>query len=212
LVRASSCLLLLLLALALPAAGRRGPGAETQADPGTSDDRNAVVWRRCRRRQARRRQTAIGGGLAGGGDVASVRAQLVFRSWLIFAGGCAARETEGEVVSLHPPARPAQTAVDCGGPSLPPCPLQSWMDAHLAQSLQSGRLDRLVEPLEALALAAPPRYSAWGSIARAGATSAARNEPEGVRAACGRCHIAFRDRYRGEMRSSPLPAALRGQL
>jgi hypothetical protein len=137
------------------------------------------------------------------------RVHWVLPSWLLIIGACSDHPSDSSPTSLEAPPLAGNSGTACGRPPLPSCPLQQWMDANLAQPLNGGRLDRLVKPLEALSVIAPARYPEWAALARGGALAATRADPEGVRSACGACHGAYRERYRAEMRASPLPRLLR---
>jgi cytochrome c556 len=79
------------------------------------------------------------------------------------------------------------------------------MRGNTAPAILSGDFDDLTAALDRLAGMAPSGYPNWASIARDGANAARAQSIEAVRAACRSCHAQYRDRYRHELRSRPLP-------
>jgi len=65
------------------------------------------------------------------------------------------------------------------------------------------------ELLERCAKLAPPNaktaYPNWVSISLDGANAARAADVEAVKAACRGCHEQYKDKYRAELRSRPLP-------
>jgi hypothetical protein len=86
-----------------------------------------------------------------------------------------------------------------------PYPLRAWMRDNMAPSMVERDVAGLVRAFARAAELAPEGYRSWAAIARGGAESAARGEFEGARQACKQCHDEFRERYRAERRSAPLP-------
>lgn len=68
----------------------------------------------------------------------------------------------------------------------------------------------MADSLERAATLAPPNYATagypnWVSIAKDGANAARAADLEAVKAACRGCHEQYKNKYRGEMRSRPIP-------
>jgi hypothetical protein len=151
----------------------------------------------------------MGSPMKRGGGVAMtvVRARVVAGSWLVLAAACGERDQPPPTAALEPVTAEGG-GLACGRPPLPPCPLQDWMDANLAPSFAQGRLDGLVLPLETLAAGAPADYGDWAPLARRGAQAARNGDADNVRASCGACHHAYRERFRAERRGRHLPEAM----
>lgn len=137
--------------------------------------------------------TILGAGLIGLGLSNSDRAEAQ-------AGGASARRR-----ATPPPAAPA-----CGGDGQPHCPLQQWMEDNVTPAVEAGDVARVGAALTKIATFAPaPAWNAetpsWRGIAEAGAARAAAGDMRGARAACKQCHQAFKERYRAEFRTRPVP-------
>ncbi|MEZ4225855.1 MAG: hypothetical protein R3B13_33215 [Polyangiaceae bacterium] len=91
----------------------------------------------------------------------------------------------------------SEGAARCGGPGRVPCPLQAWMRTHVAAPLATGKLDEVDQALQRLESLnpAPDKWQNWSKIAREGASAAREGDAKGARAACGRCHRAYRRAY-----------------
>lgn len=95
---------------------------------------------------------------------------------------------------------------NCGGPGVPPCPLQAWMRASIAAPLAANNTGALAIGLErAAALQPDPSWASWRTIALQGAAAAKKGDVSGARAACKACHDAWRDAYRRQYRGRIVP-------
>jgi hypothetical protein len=102
-------------------------------------------------------------------------------------------------------AEPLQ-AGNCGGPGLPPCPLQAWMRATIAAPLAGNNTGALAVGLErAAALQPDPGWASWRTIALQGAAAAKKGDVAGARAACKGCHDAWREAYKRQYRGRIVP-------
>jgi hypothetical protein len=106
------------------------------------------------------------------------------------------------------PAPPTGSAAggrvyDCGAKGQKPCPMQAWMKKVMASASSSEEGEPLAKALTYVADHAPPGYSEWVSIARAGATRAKAGDVDGAKASCKPCHDAYKERYKAEMRDRP---------
>src|SRR5262245_17453673 len=102
------------------------------------------------------------------------------------------------------PVAPSQAA--CGGPGLPPCPLQAWMRTNIAAPLAANNSAALAMGLERAASLSPDAsWSSWSTLASQGAAAAKKGDIAGARAACKGCHDAWRDAYRKKYRNRPIP-------
>lgn len=105
---------------------------------------------------------------------------------------------------------PPAAAPACGGDGQPHCPLQQWMEDNVTPAVEAGDTARLGAALTKIATFAPaPAWNSgtpsWRGIAEEGAARAAAGDMRGARAACKSCHQAFKDRYRAEFRTRPVP-------
>lgn len=97
-------------------------------------------------------------------------------------------------------------ATNCGGPGLPPCPLQAWMRAAIAAPLAANNTPALAAGLERTAGLQPdPGWGSWRTIALQGAAAAKKGDVAGARAACKGCHDAWREAYRRQYRGRIVP-------
>ena len=97
-------------------------------------------------------------------------------------------------------------AGNCGGPGLPPCPLQAWMRATIAAPLAGNNMGALAVGLErAAALQPDPGWGSWRTIALQGAAAAKKGDVAGARAACKGCHDAWREAYKRQYRGRIVP-------
>jgi hypothetical protein len=120
------------------------------------------------------------------------------------AANAASERSRGTAPDDRAPA-PAQGAA-CGGPGLPPCPLQGWMRANIAAPLAANNSAALAVGLErAAGLNPDASWSSWSAIAMQGAAAAKKGDIAGARAACKGCHDAWREAYRKKYRSRPIP-------
>lgn len=109
----------------------------------------------------------------------------------------------------HPPTKTPPAAA-CGGDGQPHCPLQQWMEDNVTPAVEAGDNAALAAALTKIATFAPdPSWNAgatsWRGISEAAATKARNGDFRGARAACKQCHEAFRERYRTEFRTRPVP-------
>jgi hypothetical protein len=144
------------------------------------------------------------------------RLLLVF---LVFA--CDQKDDPGDAAAalsaIIPPPLPSETrsasaptlsashdaaAVDAGT-----FPLQAWMKKNMTPPMDAKDWAGLADALDRAATLAPPTsgYANWVSIAKDGANAARAAEMNAVKAACRGCHQQYKDKYRAEMRSRPVP-------
>jgi hypothetical protein len=73
--------------------------------------------------------------------------------------------------------------------------------------MRADDLDALAQMLDKIATFAPasPGYAYWASIATDGAASARAASIEGVRASCRGCHEQYKNLYKAQLRTRPLP-------
>jgi hypothetical protein len=109
-----------------------------------------------------------------------------------------------------PPPSASAAALDggCGTKPQPDCPLQGWMK-QIWPHMKANDYEGTAALLEHCAKLAPPdaktAYPNWVSISIDGANAARAADMEAVKAACRGCHEQYKDKYRKEMRSRPLP-------
>jgi hypothetical protein len=89
-------------------------------------------------------------------------------------------------------------------------PLQNWMKNNMTPPMKSKDWQGMAASLEHAATLAPPNYATtgyvnWVSIAKDGANAARAADLEAVKAACRGCHEQYKNKYRTEMRSRPVP-------
>jgi hypothetical protein len=107
----------------------------------------------------------------------------------------------------EPPPQVTSTApagAPCGRTGQPDCPLQAWMKANMGRQAMDGNLEAIERGFRILAGTPLSGYPDWASLAQTGAAAAQHGDLDAAKAACKRCHEAYRDRYRAERRSAPL--------
>jgi hypothetical protein len=97
---------------------------------------------------------------------------------------------------------PAKT-YDCGARDQKPCPMQAWMKRVMAPASSSNDGAELAKALTYVAEHAPPGFTDWSSIAKAGAAKAKEGEFDAAKAACKQCHDSYKDQYKTTMRDRP---------
>ena len=109
-------------------------------------------------------------------------------------------------------AAPAASADDVCGSKENPCPLQKWMRQNMASANASGDMGALVADFDKVSKIAPdPKWNGpdakanWDAIAKAGQAAAKASDPAAVKAACKTCHDAFKDKYKAQFRTRPVP-------
>ena len=105
-----------------------------------------------------------------------------------------------------PTPTPATTATADAGAF----PLQVWMKENMNPPMKAKNWLGMADSLERAAQLAPPNYATtgyvnWVSIAKDGANAARAADMDAVKAACRGCHEQYKNKYRAEMRSRPLP-------
>jgi hypothetical protein len=109
--------------------------------------------------------------------------------------------TSAPTPANHTPG-PAKT-YDCGARDQKPCPMQGWMKRVMAPASSGGDTADLAKALTYVAEHAPPGFTDWTSIAKAGAAKAKEGDGDGAKAACKQCHDAYKDQYKTTMRDRP---------
>jgi hypothetical protein len=111
-------------------------------------------------------------------------------------------------------AAPAPASADdasCGSKENP-CPLQKWMRQNMAAAMSSGDMAALATAFDKVAKIAPdatwngadPKAN-WDAIAKAGLAAAKANDAAGAKAACKACHDGYKDKYKAQYRTKPVP-------
>lgn len=115
-----------------------------------------------------------------------------------------AESSDARPAEIAEPAQPTQSP--CGNPGAPPCPLQSWMRANVAQPLAGNNMNALADGLDRAARLAPDMsWTSWRTIAAQGADAARKGNIAGARAACKSCHETWREAYKAKFRNRPIP-------
>ena len=93
-----------------------------------------------------------------------------------------------------------------------PCPLQKWMRQNMAAANSSGDMAALATDFDKVSKMAPdPKWNGsdakanWDAIAKAGIAAAKANDAAAVKAACKSCHDTFKDKYKAQFRTKPVP-------
>ena len=107
--------------------------------------------------------------------------------------------------SATPTPSASSSAADAGS-----FPLQVWMKQNMTPRMNAKDWQGMADSLERAATLAPPNYATtgytnWVSIAKDGANAARAADLEAVKAACRGCHEQYKNKYRAEMRSRPIP-------
>ena len=94
----------------------------------------------------------------------------------------------------------------CGDAGTSDCPLQAWMRANMYPRMRVQDWQGIADSLERCSKLAPRSgYPNWVSISIDGANAARAADMEAVKAACRGCHEQYKDKYRAELRSRPIP-------
>jgi hypothetical protein len=93
---------------------------------------------------------------------------------------------------------------DCGAKEKP-CPLQGWMKAVMATASGGGDGPKLGAALDKVASKPPPGMPDWAKIASEGAAKAKKGDIDGAKESCKKCHDAYKDKYKDEVRDRPWP-------
>jgi len=93
----------------------------------------------------------------------------------------------------------------CGKKPLPDCPLQGWMKKNMTPPMEAKDYQGIADSLTKAASFAPAGYTNWASIAKDGANAARAADLNAVKAACRGCHDQYKNKYRTEMRTRPVP-------
>jgi hypothetical protein len=109
-------------------------------------------------------------------------------------------------------AAPVASADDACGTKENPCPLQKWMRQNMSPANASGDMAALATNLDKVSKMAPDAKwngadakANWDAIAKAGVAAAKANDAAGVKASCKGCHDAFKDKYKTQYRTKPVP-------
>jgi hypothetical protein len=93
-----------------------------------------------------------------------------------------------------------------------PCPLQKWMRTNIAPANASADMPALAAALDKVAGFAPDASwnagdpkTTWKGIAQAGAAAARANDAAAVKASCKSCHEGYKDKYKAQFRTKPIP-------
>ncbi len=89
----------------------------------------------------------------------------------------------------------------------PKTPLGKWMKPNMGAPLAGQDFPTLQKSLELVASKPPPGddYAQWATLAKDGATAAAKQELAGVKASCKKCHDAFKEKYQKDFPTRPFP-------
>lgn len=114
-------------------------------------------------------------------------------------------QTVAPTLSAAPTTSSSAAAADAGS-----FPLQVWMKQNMTPPMNAKNWQGMADSLENAAKLAPPNYATagypnWVSIAKDGANAARAADLDAVKAACRGCHQQYKDKYRAEMRSRPIP-------
>ena len=86
-----------------------------------------------------------------------------------------------------------------------PCPLQKWMRSNMGAALAANDLPALAKALDhAVTLSPDPSWN-WSALAKEGADAAKKGDLAGAKASCKKCHDAFKDKYKAQFRTRPIP-------
>jgi len=93
-----------------------------------------------------------------------------------------------------------------------PCPLQKWMRQNMAPAMSSGDMAALATAFEKAGKLAPdPKWNGsdpkqhWDAMSRVGIAAAKANDAAAVKAACKSCHEVYKDKYKQQFRTKPVP-------
>jgi hypothetical protein len=89
----------------------------------------------------------------------------------------------------------------------PLTPLGKWMKPNMGAPLAEQDFETLQKSFVFVAGKPPPSgdYAQWSAFANTGAAAAAKQDLAGVKAACKRCHDAYKEKYRKEFATQPFP-------
>ncbi len=93
----------------------------------------------------------------------------------------------------------------CGKKPLPDCPLQGWMKKNMEPAMSATDFPDIATQLDKIATFAPSGMPNWASISKDGAKAARAADLGGVKASCRSCHDQYKNRYKTEMRTRPVP-------
>jgi hypothetical protein len=79
------------------------------------------------------------------------------------------------------------------------------MKKNIGESMAASDMPTVAQNLATIATFAPPGYTNWVSISKDGEAAARTGDVMAVKASCRGCHSQYRSKYKGEMRSRPLP-------
>ena len=83
--------------------------------------------------------------------------------------------------------------------------MQKWMKDNTSAASQAGDLPALATALDKIVGMAPPGYTNWASISKDGAAAARAGNLDGAKASCTECHKQYKNKYKTELRTRPLP-------
>ncbi len=88
----------------------------------------------------------------------------------------------------------------------PKTPLGKWMKPNMGTPRAGEDYPSLQKAFDFVA-GKPPSgdYPQWSSISKAGSAAAAKQNLKAVRAACDRCHDAYKNKYIKEHATTPFP-------
>jgi cytochrome c553 len=88
----------------------------------------------------------------------------------------------------------------------PKTDLGRWMKPNMGAPMAGQDFDKLKESLTLVAGKPPPgNYPNWASIAKDGASAAAKQDVKGVKASCKACHDAYKKSYQDEFPDKKRP-------
>jgi hypothetical protein len=117
----------------------------------------------------------------------------------------AATAAAGTGAATGATAKGSDGAGVCGKKPLPDCPLQHWMKENTAAAMASNDLPSVATALDKVVKFAPAGYTNWSSIAKDGADAARAGKLDAVKNACRTCHDQYKNKYKSELRTRPVP-------
>lgn len=124
---------------------------------------------------------------------------------LLSAAGLSSAATSARADASPAPADAVPLKDFACGSKEKPCPLQAWMKSVMAAASSSGDGAKLGAALDKVASKPPPGMSDWATIAKEGADKAKKGDIDGAKESCKKCHDAYKDKYKDEMRDRAWP-------
>jgi hypothetical protein len=87
-----------------------------------------------------------------------------------------------------------------------PTPLGTWMKANMGAALAGQDFATLQKNFDLVSTKQPSAdYGDWAKFAKAGSAAAAKSDAAAVKAACGSCHNAYKEKYRKDFPTKAFP-------